>query len=710
MNEIQIIAETQRLKSSSISAVIKLLDEGNTIPFLARYRKEATGGLDEVQLRSIQEELKRLRAMDERRETILKTIRESGKLTPELEAKVKSAATRMELEDLYLPFKPSRKTRASAARDLGLEPLGELILSQNPADGPREKIALPFLTDRVTTTQQAYDGACDIVAEVISTNPEIRKKLRERALHSGRITTAKKKKAEDPREVYQDYYQFEGQVSRLRPHQILAINRAEKEGVLGAKLSLEEKLWRGLLDKYYPGNPDSPLAGDLQSAIEDAASRLLLPAIFRDARRQLTEKAEESALGIFVKNLRALLLQPPLAGYTVMGLDPGFRTGCKVAVIDPTGKPLETATIYPVPPRNKVDEARKILLKLIGDHNVNLIVIGNGTASRETETFVAGLTRELEGVSYLITSEAGASVYSASKLAGRELPEMDVSIRGAVSIARRVQDPLAELVKIDPQSLGVGMYQHDVNQTTLKGKLVGVVESVVNQVGVEINTASPALLSFVSGIGPGLAERIVAYRDQTGSFSERNDLLDVPGMGEKTYQQAAGFLRIRDGKDPLDTTAIHPESYPAARDVIQQAGIELDNEPDLKEKTLVQFSRNKSAEDLASKLKVGVPTLVDIFKQLIRPGRDPREDLPKPITRKDVISMDDLVQGMELRGSVANVVEFGAFVDLGVKNDGLLHRSKIPKGVDLKLGDIVRVTILAVEKDRGRISLGWAGD
>ena len=710
MNEIQIIAENQRFKSSSVSAVIKLLDEGNTIPFLARYRKEATGGLDEEQLRSIQEELTRLRALDERRETILKTIRESGKLTPDLKAKVMGAATRTELEDLYLPYKPSRKTRASAARELGLEQLAEQILAQVHASESRDEIATRFLSEKVPSTDQAYAGARDIAAEVISTTPEIRKKLRERALKVGKITTTRKKKAEDPREVYQDYYEFEGQVSRLRPHQVLAINRAEKEGVLGVKLSLDEKVWRTVVEEQFPVSSGSALAGDLQSALEDSAGRLLLPAIFRDARHQLTEKAEERALGIFEKNLRALLLQPPLAGYTVMGLDPGFRTGCKVAVIDPTGKPLDIATIYPVPPRNQVDEARKILQKLIQDHGVNLIVIGNGTASRETETFVAGLTREMEGISYLITSEAGASVYSASKLAGRELPEMDVSLRGAVSIARRVQDPLAELVKIDPQSLGVGMYQHDVNQNTLKEKLVGVVESVVNQVGVEINTASPALLSFVSGIGPGLADRIVSFRDQNGSFSERSDILDVPGMGEKTFQQAAGFLRIRDGKDPLDTTAIHPESYSAARDVIQRAGISLDEEPAKKEKALVQFSRKKSAEDLASKLKVGVPTLVDIFNQLIRPGRDPREDLPKPITRKDVISMDDLVQGMELQGSVANVVEFGAFVDLGVKNDGLLHRSKIPKGVDLKLGDIIRVTILSVEKERGRISLGWAGD
>jgi uncharacterized protein len=436
---------------------------------------------------------------------------------------------------------------------------------------------------------------------------------------------------------------------------------------------------------------------------------LLLPAIFRDTRRLLTEKAEERALQIFSKNLRALLLQPPLAGYTVMGLDPGFRTGCKVAVVDPTGKTLNTGTIYPVPPRNQTEQAREYLLKNIQEWKVTLIVIGNGTASRETELFVAEVIKDLEGVKYLIVSEAGASVYSASKLAGRELPDMDVSFRGAVSIARRAQDPLAELVKIDPQSLGVGMYQHDVNQSKLKEKLEQVVESVVNLVGVEINTASPALLSFISGIGPGLAERIVAYRDKSGHFNNREQLQDVPGMGEKTYQQAAGFLRIREGDNPLDTTAIHPESYPAVLEVIRQAGIGLNEKHQTKHNALVRLSEKIPAEDLAASLKIGVPTLEDIFNQLVQPGRDPREDLPKPFLRKDVLTVKDLVEGMELKGTVQNVVEFGAFIDLGVKNAGLLHRSKMPAGLDLNLGDIVRVTIEQLDLERGRISLGWAG-
>jgi len=710
MSIINQIASLHHLPQRSVAAAVQLLEEGNTIPFIARYRKEMTGELDEEQLRSIQEELLRLRALDDRRETILKSIEESGELTSELKGKLLAAETRTELEDLYLPYKPKRKTRASAAKELGLEPLADLVVEQISTVQGRDEIASPFLSDQIQTIEDAWDGARDIAAEVISTTPEIRKKVRQGALLLGQISVRKKSEGNDPRGVYQDYYNFEGKVNRLRPHQILAINRGEKEGALQVKINLSEEIWLEVIGELFPINPDSPLARDLEIAIQDAAGRLLLPAIFRDVRRHITEKAEDRALGIFVKNLRSLLLQPPLAGYTVMGLDPGYRTGCKVAVVDPTGKPLATETIYPVPPRTQVDLSRKILLGLIEEHNVGLIAIGNGTASRETEEFVAGLTRELDGVNYLITSEAGASVYSASKLAGRELPDMDVSLRGAVSIARRVQDPLAELVKIDPQSLGVGMYQHDINQARLKETLAGVVESAVNQVGVEINTASPALLSFVSGIGPGLAKKIVSYRDKKGSFNERHDLLDVPGMGEKTYQQAAGFLRIRDGKDPLDTTAIHPESYPAARKVIQQAGISLSEEAHIKEQALVQLSQKRSAGELASSLQVGIPTLVDIFKQLVRPGRDPREDLPRPITRKDVMSLDDLVEGMKLQGTVRNVVEFGAFVDLGVKIDGLLHRSMIPKGVDLKLGDVIQVAIKNVEQERGRISLAWAGD
>ena len=709
MSNPKYIANSLNVPLSGVKAVISLLDDGNTIPFIARYRKEATGELDEEQLRNISEELTRLLGLDERRVTILKSIQKQGKLTPDLEKDIISTNSKADLEDLYQPYKPKRKTRASSAREKGLEPLAELILGQEKPRESLEVIANPYLNDQVLSVADAWQGARDIAAEVISDHPQIRKQLRKKALHTSLYSTVKKKGADDGRKVYQDYYEFEIQSNRIRPHQTLAINRGEEQGILSVKLNLPDKFWKALIRDQFPLDPESPLSGELSECIKDAAARLLLPSIFRDVRRTLTEKAEDRALQIFSKNLRALLLQSPLAGYTVMGLDPGYRTGCKVAIVDPTGKALVTGTIFPVPPRKQVEQAREYLFKNIKKWKVSLIVIGNGTASRETELFVADVIKELDGVNYLITSEAGASVYSASKLAGRELPDMDVSFRGAVSIARRVQDPLAELVKIDPQSLGVGMYQHDVNQSKLKEKLKQVVESVVNQVGVEINTASPALLSFISGIGPGLAERIVAYRDKAGNFRNRENLQDVPGMGEKTYQQAAGFLRIREGDNPLDTTAIHPESYSAAEQVINQAGIDLNEKPQSKQSALVRLSEKKTAEDLAASLKIGVPTLVDIFTQLVQPGRDPREDLPKPFLRKDVLSEKDLVEGMELQGTVQNVVEFGAFIDLGVKNAGLLHRSKIPVGVDLNLGDIIRVTIQQVDLERGRISLGWAG-
>ncbi len=710
MSTLKTIAASLKIPLSGVHAVVSLLDDGNTIPFIARYRKEATGGLDEDQLRNINEELTRLRALAERRETILKTIQNQGKLTPDLEVEINAANSRTDLEDLYQPYKPKRKTRASIAREKGLEPLADMILGQSQNKMPLEEIARAFINEHVPTLEEAWQGARDIASEVISDHPRIRQQLRNKALQNSLIATGKKKAAEDDRQVYKDYYQFEIQANRIRPHQTLAINRGEKQGILTVKLTLPERTWEPVILEQFPLNSHSPFSEELKLCIREGASRLLLPAIFRDVRRLLTEKAEERALQIFTKNLRALLLQSPLAGFTVMGLDPGYRTGCKVAVVDPTGKALHTGTIYPVPPRNQIEQAREYLLKNIQEWKVNLIVIGNGTASRETELFVADVIKDLEGVKYLIVSEAGASVYSASKLAGRELPDMDVSFRGAVSIARRVQDPLAELVKIDPQSLGIGMYQHDVNQSQLKEKLEQVVESVVNLVGVEINTASPALLSFISGIGPGLAERIVAYRDQAGHFNDREQLQDVPGMGEKTYQQAAGFLRIREGDNPLDTTAIHPESYPAAKEVIRQAGIGLNEKHQAKKSALDSLSQRITVEDLAASLKIGIPTLEDIFKQLVQPGRDPREDLPKPFLRKDVLSVEDLVVGMELQGTVQNVVEFGAFIDLGVKNAGLLHRSKMPAGLDLNLGDIVRVTIKQLDLERGRISLGWAGE
>ncbi|OQY33995.1 MAG: RNA-binding transcriptional accessory protein, partial [Anaerolineaceae bacterium 4572_5.1] len=541
---------------------------------------------------------------------------------------------------------------------------------------------------------------------------QIRQTTRKKALKHGVQETVKKKKGKDERQTYKTYYDLKIRVDRLRPHQTLAINRAEDEGILKVKLAVPEQDWRKAISTHFRANPSSPYAAQMEEAIEDAAKRLLLPSIERDVRRELTEKAEAHAIQVFAKNLRALLLQPPLAGHTVMGLDPGYRTGCKVAVVDPTGKALATGTIYPVPPRSQVAASQKTLTKLIKMHKISLIAIGNGTASRETEQFVADLISSLPAslgtVHYLIVNEAGASVYSASKLARQEFPDMDVSLRGAVSIARRVQDPLAELVKIDPKSIGVGMYQHDVNQSALAQKLDDVVESVVNNVGVDLNTASAALLSRVAGIGPTLARQIVSHRDANGPFSKREELLNVSGVGKKTYQQAAGFLRIRGGSNPLDDTSIHPESYPVAEAILDRINLGTDSSLQARKQALVQLSRETSAQDLAKELGTGAPTIIDIFKQLARPGRDPREDQAKPILRSDVLSMDDLVNGLKLRGTVRNVVDFGAFIDVGVKHDGLLHSSQIPRGTELKVGDVLQVEILSVEKERGRIGLGWA--
>ncbi|MCJ7818703.1 MAG: helix-hairpin-helix domain-containing protein, partial [Syntrophales bacterium] len=543
----------------------------------------------------------------------------------------------------------------------------------------------------------------------------VRKLTRAKAAEWGTETTEKIKAAEDTRQVYKDYYEFEYRLDRLRPHQVLAINRGEKEKVLRVKINVTERDWRYAVNTNFPADHRSPLADELYASAEDAAGRLLLPAIERDLRRELSTKAETHAIQVFATNLRNLLNQPPLAGQVVMGIDPGFRTGCKLAVLDPTGKPLDTATIYPFGSQAQTERTRQTLAALVAKYQVTLIAIGNGTASRETEQLVADFLHDEDlwaqvkasKPQYLIASEAGASVYSASKLGRAELPEMDVSMRGAVSIARRVQDPLSELVKIDPKSIGVGMYQHDVDQKELGKALDAVVESAVNATGVEVNSASPALLTYVSGIGPKLAERIVQHRDAHGPFRKRQALKEVSGLGPKAFEQSAGFLRIRDGDNPLDRSAIHPESYPIAKAVMQRAGLKLSTPPQEREPALEALRPRIPA--LAAELGTGLPTLKDIFDQLIRPGRDPREDLPVPILRSDVLKMEDLVTGMQLKGTVRNVVDFGAFVDIGVKQDGLLHRSQIPRGTVLNVGDILEIDILKVEIERGRISLGWPG-
>lgn len=702
------IAAQLKLRENQVAETIEMLDEGNTIPFIARYRKERTGSLDEEQLRDIQTWLERLRAMDERRETIVKTIEEQGKLTDELLAKINAAETLTALEDIYLPYKPKRRTRAMVARKRGLEGLSEWILTQPQTRSNLEEIAKPFLNEEVPTVEDAWQGARDIVAEAISDSAEVRSATREKAMQWGGMACEKTADAEDEKRVYETYYNFDYRVDRVRPHQVLAINRAEEEKVLRVRVNVQQRDWENAVFTQFLPNPKSPLVEQLREAIEDAADRLLLPAIERDVRRSLTEMAEAHAITVFATNLKGLLNQPPLLGHFVMAIDPGYRTGCKVAVVDPTGKVLDTVTIYPHPPQKQKEKSLEILKALIQKHNITLISIGNGTASRETEQMVAELTRDLSTTRYLITSEAGASVYSASPLARAELPDMDVSMRGAVSIARRVQDPLAELVKIDPKSIGVGMYQHDVDQGELSRSLTAVVEDVVNRVGVDVNTASPALLTYVSGIGPKLAEKIVAYRDENGPFKNRKDLKKVSGLGPKAYEQSIGFLRVRDGNEVLDSSAIHPESYPAAKAVMKKARINLTMPIEDRKQALTRLKREIPLPELAAELGCGVPTLEDIFEQLIRPGRDPREDLPAPILRSDVLSMEDLQEGMILKGTVRNVIDFGSFIDIGVKQDGLLHVSQVPRGEVLTVGQVISVSIKSVEIDRGRISLGWA--
>lgn len=706
------ISTQLNIRTNQVAATIALLDEGNTIPFIARYRKEVTGGLDEEQLRAIQSQIDFLRKLDERRETILASITEQGKLTDALRAELMAAETLTALEDLYLPYKPKRRTRAMIAREKGLAPLADQILAQFRGKGTLDELAATFLNESVESIEAALAGARDIVAETISDNPEVRRVTREKALKFGAARASKIEDANDERSVYALYYEFEFRVDRLRPHQILAINRGEEQKILRVAVEVPERDWRNAITNVFRPNQLSPFFEQMELAIDDAAKRLLLPAIERDVRSTLTEQAEMHAIQVFAANLRGLLTQPPLSGHNVLALDPGYRTGCKVAVVDASGKLLATDTVYPHPPQKQSAATLRTLTDLINQHGVSLITIGNGTASRETEQMVAELIQkgyQGKGLHYLMVNEAGASVYSASPLAKAELPGLDVSLRSAVSIARRIQDPLAELVKIDPKSIGVGMYQHDVNQKALAGSLDGVVESVVNQVGVDLNTASPALLTYVAGIGPKLAERIVAHRDENGPFANRKSILKVSGLGPKAFEQAAGFLRVRDGDEPLDASAIHPESYGVAKQVLKEVKLAANAPMEEREAKLSELRKRISLSELAATLGTGEPTLADIFEQLVRPGRDPREDLPAPILRSDVLSMDDLHPGLTLEGTVRNVIDFGAFVDIGVKQDGLLHRSQLPQGTLLNVGDVITVEIQKVEKDRGRISLGWPG-
>ncbi len=703
-----IIATSLHIKPSQIHTAVELLDAGNTIPFIARYRKEATGTLDEDQLRKIQSEIERLRTLDDRRSAVLSSITEQGKLTPDLEEKINSAETLTALEDLYAPYKPKRRTRASIAREKGLQALADLILEQ-PRKGPKpEQAATGFINELVPSVEDALAGARDIVAEAISDHADVRRVTRDRALNFANLEAEIQEDAKDERRVFEIYYEYSNRVDRLRPHQVLAVDRGETEGVLRVKIVVPERDWRYAVNNAFRPDVNSAWYEQMELAIADSADRLLLPAIERDVRRELTVKAHIHAINVFSDNLRGLLSQPPLIGQTVIGLDPGFRTGCKVAVVDPTGKLLGTDTIYPHEPQKKWNEALNSLRGIVSKHQVTLISIGNGTASRETEQLAAQLIKELPQVKYIITNEAGASVYSASPLARQEFPDLDVSLRGAASIARRVQDPLAELVKIDPRSIGVGLYQHDVDQTLLKNSLDGVVEDVVNRVGVDVNTASPALLAYVAGIGPKLAEKMVAFRDEKGKFTNRNEFKGVPSLGPKAFEQCAGFLRITDGSNPLDASAIHPESYPIAEALIKRISLPATANLRVRKQAVETLRAEITPEKLATELGCGALTLMDILEQLVRPGRDPRQDAPLPILRSDVLKMEDLAEGMKLKGTVRNVVDFGAFVDIGVKQDGLLHRTQMPSGTYLQVADIIDVEIIKVEVERGRISLRLA--
>jgi uncharacterized protein len=719
------IAHELGLGTDQIARTVQLLDEDNTVPFIARYRKEVTGGLDEEQLRAIQARLKYLRHLEERKETVLKSIAEQGKLTPELEARIRAAMVLQEVEDLYLPYKPKRRTRATVARERGLEPLAELILAQEITEGTLEQFAQDYLSEEMPTVEDAYAGARDIVAEVVSEDADLRKAVREQTFERGLLVCAVADASLDPQGKYQMYYEYAEPLKAIPPHRLLAINRGEKEGVLKVKVEAPvDEITADIVARYLK-NKRSIFASQVREAAADGYQRLIAPSIERGLRGTSTDHADDHAIKVFATNLRNLLLQPPLRGKRVMGIDPGYRTGCKVALVDETGKFLggvlsgstELAevlskggtTIYPHQPQKQWDEARELLVSLVIKGNIDVIAIGNGTASRETEALAAEVIAEAGRGAYVIVNEAGASVYSASPLAREELPDMDVSMRGAVSIARRLQDPLAELVKIEPRSVGVGLYQHDVDQKKLAETLDAVVESAVNHVGVDLNTASPALLQYVSGVNRRVAKAIVKHRDEHGPFKFRQELRKVKGIGEKAFEQSAGFLKVPDGQNPLDNTFIHPESYPVVERLFALMGVRGD-EPDLAQRVKVFRGENDLAE-LAEVLEVGLPTLTDIFDNLIKPGRDPRDELPKPILRSDVLKMEDLREGMILKGTVRNVVDFGAFVDIGVKQDGLVHVSQMadryvknPLEV-VSVGDVVEVKVIRVDLERGRIGL-----
>ncbi len=721
MNIVQTIAGELGIQAWQVEAVIKLIDEGNTIPFIARYRKEAHGTLDDTQLRTLDERLRYLRALNERRGVILASIEEQGKLTPELKQKIEDAATQSALEDLYLPYRPKRRTRATIAKERGLEPLAMEILSQKMTR-PVLSRAADFVDPEkdVPDAKAALEGAKDIIAEEISDRADLRALIREKTCDTGVIVSEVKKEMDQPGSVYEQYFHHEEPASKIPGHRILALNRGEKEKVLGISVRVdEEAMVRAIAHQVLL--QDAPVQADvvkvLEDTCQDAYRRLIAPAIERELRSSLTGKAEDGAIDVFGRNLRQLLMQPPIAGRVVLGWDPAFRTGCKIAVVDSTGKVLDTTVVYPTAPTTpaKIEAAKQTIKRLIAKYHVTLISCGNGTASRESEQVIAQILSELGDpkIQYVIVNEAGASVYSASKLGAEEFPSFDVGQRSAASIARRLQDPLSELVKIDPKSIGVGQYQHDCDQKKLGEKLEGVVETCVNQVGVDLNTASYSLLEYVSGITKKTARSIVEWRNENGRFSDRKQLLKVAGLGPKAFQQCAGFLRIRGGKNPLDMTGVHPESYDAAKRLLEKLGYTLSDVQEGKVHGLSDCMKDRrSAEEAAREFGTGTETLIDIARELEKPGRDPRSDMPKPILRSDVLAMEDLKSGMILNGTVRNVIDFGAFVDIGVHQDGLVHISQMSDTKFVKhpldvvsVGDIVKVKVLSVDPERKRISL-----
>ncbi len=709
MDIIKALQEELAISRSQAEAAVKLIDEGNTIPFIARYRKEATGSLDDEVLRNLDERLRYLRNLEDRKEQVISSIKDQEKLTPELEQKIAAAKTLVAVEDLYRPYKQKRRTRATIAREKGLEPLADVISLQMTNTSLSEE-AIKYISEEkgVLSWEDAVNGAKDILAERVSDNAEYRTYIRNATLGQGSLQSVAKD--EEASSVYEMYYNYEEPIKKSAGHRILAINRGEKEKILTVKAAAPEEQILRYLEKQVIVRDNPHTAPILQEVVEDSYDRLISPAIEREVRSELTEKAEEGAIKVFGKNLEQLLMQPPIVGRVVLGWDPAFRTGCKLAVVDETGKVLDTVVIYPTAPQNKVEEAKAVVKNMIKKYNISLISVGNGTASRESEAIIVELLKEIkEPVQYIIVNEAGASVYSASKLATEEFPNYDVGQRSAASIARRLQDPLAELVKIDPKSIGVGQYQHDMNQKNLSEALQGVVENCVNKVGVDLNTASASLLEYISGISKPIAKNIVAYREENGAFLSRSQLLKIPKLGPKAYEQCAGFMRIQGGKNPLDGTSVHPESYEAAKKLLVKLGFEP--------KQLTSGGLNglsKKIVDykaLAEELQIGEITLRDIVKELEKPARDPRDEMPKPILRTDVMDMKDLKPGMVLKGTVRNVIDFGAFVDIGVHQDGLVHISQMSDKFikhpleAVSVGDIVEVKVISVETEKKRIAL-----